>query len=576
LLHAAAAAAQERPTFSETLDVHVVELDVSVTDRQGVPIRGLSREDFRLTLDGEEVECDHFAEIDGDRGDLADRGDPADLGDPADRGEPLSILFLVDSRTLRNASRALAFEQLRPEIGALLAPLGARARVVVYDGRIALIEDWTRDPAQIEAAFDRIVTGPATGESVDARETLAQQALQEMLSNMRGSSSERIVAMASIDGLMGEIRTYAAEGLRETEEILLGLQSVVRSLALTPGRKAIVYLTGGWAVRPGGGAMKRIQSAMSGTSARDNDPAAARVSQSDTPGTTILGDGGFMSRDVSQELLRGRQAVENQDLSVELDLLVAAANAYRVRFFPMMPPPGDAAAADARGRGRGAIEVSDVREGLVRLGEETGGLSFLSETSLVGALKEIAADTRHRYSLALDARDPGSAPYRELGLKVPGRGTVVRFPRLHATRTLEGRLLDLALAGLDMTANANPHRLELASLGESPAGDGRRQVQLSLIFPIERLGLAAASGLHQASSQIAVAVLDARGALQEHQHLQVPLQIPDADLEQARASFYRAALELHLSPGTHSVGIALWDRIAQASSVVIGRIEVGG
>ncbi|HVS65039.1 MAG TPA: VWA domain-containing protein [Thermoanaerobaculia bacterium] len=536
----------------------VVELDVTVTDRQGSPITGLEREDFKLTLDGRNIESDYFAEV------------------PGAGGQPLSILLLVDSRTLREASREVAFEQLLPEIGALLAPEGARARVVHYDGRIELVQDWTPDPAAIEAAFAQVASRPATGSSVDARETLAQQALQEMLANMRGSSSERIVAMASIDSVMGEMRTYAAEGLRETEQILLGLQSVVRSLALTPGRKAVVYLTGGWAVRPGGSAMNRIQSAMSGTSARDNDPAAARVSQSDTPGTTLLGDGGIMSRDVSQEILRGRQAVENQDLSVELDLLIAAANAYRIRFFPLMPPPGDAAAADARARGRGAIEVSDMREGLLRLAEETGGLSFISETSIVGALTEIARDSGHHYSLALDARGEATAPYRELGLKVRQRGAVVRFPRLHAPRSLEGRLVDLALAGLDATATANPHRLELASLGQSPGSDGRQQVQLALMFPIERLGLAAASGLHQASSQVAVAVLDARGRLQDQQHLQVPLQIPDADLDKARASFYRAAIELRLSPGTHRVGVAMWDSIAQAASLVVGRIEVGG
>jgi len=42
--------------FFEAVEVHVVTLDVVVTDEDGEPIRGLTREDFTILEDGEPVE----------------------------------------------------------------------------------------------------------------------------------------------------------------------------------------------------------------------------------------------------------------------------------------------------------------------------------------------------------------------------------------------------------------------------------------------------------------------------------------------------------------------------------------
>jgi VWFA-related protein len=543
------------PSFTETLDVRLVEVDVAVTDRRGEPVTGLQREDFRLQLDGVSTVPELFAEVGG-----------------ASR-EQLSVLFLVDSRTLRAASRERAFAELLPELGSILALPAARVRVLEYDRELRVVEEWTRDAATVRAAFARLATGPSTGESVDARERLAQLTMREMLANMRGEPRDRIVAMASIDGLLGELRSYAFESLRETEEQLLGLQTVVRSLALVPGRKLVVYLTEGWAIRPAEGALQRIQSALTGSTSRDNDSTSARVSQTDVSRSpTTIGEG-FMSRDVTHEMLRGRQAVSSLDASEALTRLIAGANAYRVRFFPVMPPPGDAAAADARAKGRGELEVSNLREGLARLAAETGGIAHLSETALRGALRRIAADAGHHYSLAVSV-PPGAAVIREVQVKVGRRGVVAGHPTLFVPRSVESRLTDLTLAGIATRAGANPHRLELEPLGATPTGDGEQEVQLKLVFPIGSIGLLEAAGMHRASAQIAVIVLEGDGRVSAEQHLQVPLQIPTGDLGQARSSFYQAAIQLRLPAGAHRVGVGLWDAVTQTTSLVVREIEV--
>ena len=53
--------------FSEIVDVRVVNLEVAVTDRDGVPIRGLGAEHFELLVDGEPVPIEYFSEVLGGR-----------------------------------------------------------------------------------------------------------------------------------------------------------------------------------------------------------------------------------------------------------------------------------------------------------------------------------------------------------------------------------------------------------------------------------------------------------------------------------------------------------------------------
>ena len=48
--------AQSANRFHDSVDVHVVEVDVVVTDRKGRPVAGLTREDFELYVDGQPVE----------------------------------------------------------------------------------------------------------------------------------------------------------------------------------------------------------------------------------------------------------------------------------------------------------------------------------------------------------------------------------------------------------------------------------------------------------------------------------------------------------------------------------------
>ena len=52
------------PTFSERVEVRVLDLDVDVTDSKGQPVPDLKKDDFTVKIGGKPVAIDYFSRVD--------------------------------------------------------------------------------------------------------------------------------------------------------------------------------------------------------------------------------------------------------------------------------------------------------------------------------------------------------------------------------------------------------------------------------------------------------------------------------------------------------------------------------
>ncbi len=59
------AAGDDPSLFFDTVDVYVVNVEVIVTDKDGKPATGLTRDDFEIYEDGEPVEVANFFAVEG-------------------------------------------------------------------------------------------------------------------------------------------------------------------------------------------------------------------------------------------------------------------------------------------------------------------------------------------------------------------------------------------------------------------------------------------------------------------------------------------------------------------------------
>jgi VWFA-related protein len=245
-----AAAAPQEPTstatqetvdvpgvFTEVIEVRVVNVEVVVTDALGNRVPALGREDFRITVDGEERPIDFWSEIrDGEaassQADARRRLDPAD--DPSgEEAHSTSYLLFVDDSFTHARDRNLVLEKLAGE----LQDLGPRDRmaVVAFDGReLTMLSGWTHSPRVLAGALRDARARPSGGTARDREHRL------NTATHSRSTGRQ----------LTGLQHSYALRLGNQVERSVMAAVASLRSFSSPPGRKVMLLLAGSWPLSP--------------------------------------------------------------------------------------------------------------------------------------------------------------------------------------------------------------------------------------------------------------------------------------------------------------------------------------
>ncbi|MBI1951734.1 MAG: VWA domain-containing protein [Acidobacteria bacterium] len=149
-----------------------VDLTVTVVDRQGRPVRGLSGDDFKVFEDGVEME-------------LADFGRESER-----RDRPLSVAVLLDL----SQSMAGQVRKVSEAAQALLAGLRPADEIMVarFNDQLTVLQKFTSDPVEPGKTLGRI--GPARGG------TALFRSIEETLKDLRERRGRKVILVVS-DGL---------------------------------------------------------------------------------------------------------------------------------------------------------------------------------------------------------------------------------------------------------------------------------------------------------------------------------------------------------------------------------------
>lgn len=232
--------------FSDMVDVRVVNIEVVVTDRDGVPVRGLDADAFVLEVDGQEVPVDYFSEVRGGQALLEPGGGVRDL--PAVPalvpGEPVgtSYLVFIDDFFTFKEDRDRVLDGLEADLD-LLGEKDQMA-LVAFDGRqLVMLSSWTRSRASLERALD----------TARARPTQGLMRLAELREFDRGDgrTGRGGGGLSSFgDTLDPETKAYVLRLGDQIDRMLSGAAATLRSFAKPPGRKVMILINGGWPYSP--------------------------------------------------------------------------------------------------------------------------------------------------------------------------------------------------------------------------------------------------------------------------------------------------------------------------------------
>lgn len=535
--------------FADLIEVRRVNLEVYVTDKKGNRVEDLRQEDFQILEDGEPAEITNFARIKEGRAPIAADlvAPPPDAPilapipePPAKAVEPevaedqrLHLVVYVDNLHTKPFNRDRVLGQVRQFLRTL--PPGTRTMLVTYDREVHVRQEFTADR---QTVIDRTFALEDLASFAVQKETERDQLLQRL----RGNTQDLNMAVSDID-------FYAKAAYNDIEFSVRGVSELIERIAGLPGRKAVVYVSDGLDRRPGDDLISMVYSQFGQSSERTSLP--------------LMGQ-----RHSTSGLLR------------DLALL---ANSHRVTLYTIDAGGLRTSSATSADRGNSSTIEADFtfqlnrQESLVFLAAETGGLATIGTNNFGGAFEQIAVDLGSYYSIGFRPRGAsvgGDGRYRKLKVKVARPGLELRYRDGYRDKTQDTRTRETTLASLLHGTGGNPLGLELRLLPLEREGDGYL-LPIEVRIPIGRMTLVPVGNLSRGRLRVALAVADERGDLSPIQQQTVPIEIPEADLEQAKGQFYVYTAALRIGAGRQRIAASVRDELAGVDSSIVRALEIG-
>jgi VWFA-related protein len=257
---AASLAAQEK--LAETIEVHVVNVDVVVTDRAGNPVPGLTKDDFEILENGKPQPITNFYEVRPDAATVtvsAAPNAPATAKATAATVAPDDIrarrfAICLDNYSLEPIQRNSVLAALRKFVEANMKP-GDEMSLMLWARKIETVTPLTNNKAEILKGIDSLASRSRAGMSAGQEEERARQKCRETMqevdeqdtpqpsdgSNSRGSKPR--VSFTWEDawiGCDGTIQAFADSEWANARALIGDLKSMVSTLAGIDGRKVLV------------------------------------------------------------------------------------------------------------------------------------------------------------------------------------------------------------------------------------------------------------------------------------------------------------------------------------------------
>lgn len=525
--------------FVETVDVSVVNVDVYVTDRDGNPMTGLTRDDFELRVDGKPETITNFFAVTGGAVTEATTAevDAEAPEQPAPRQPPppssetevpesqrLWMVIYVDNSHLDPLNRNRVFRQLREFLNDTVDATD-QVMVMSYERTLNVRQPFTSDAQAVARTLIDL-------ETVSGRSSAGAGEREEILSAIDDAESSVEVS--------ARIRLHAESIRNDMQFTIDALSETVRSLAGLPGRKAVVYLSNGIPMTPG------------------SDLFYAQHQK--------FREGSALAREVEFNLSRRFEELTN------------LANANRVGFYTLDAAGLEVGAGmDAEYRGRSvsadwhssvlAAHQANVDDPLRYMAYRTGGLAILNTNDVGPGLRKVAAAFDSYYSLGFSRNVRVDGRYHKIKVRLKQKGLTVRHREGFREKDADTRMQESVEAALRFGQKSNPLGVRV-SLSSARQEGKQQRLPLVVRIPLGELLLVPQGDRHIGRVSVYFSALDGGGNLAPVQNVQIPIEIPDADLEEALSKVWPVRQELLLRTGRQTVAVAVRDELSSRASVL--------
>ncbi len=549
------AQSQNQGGFVSSVEVRVVNVEVTVTADDGQGVDDLRCEEFEILEDGVPQTISNFFRIRGGVAQLDDslRGERVSTEDERFRRR---LVVVIDNNFLTPTLRRRALDQLRQFVGERFGG-DAEWAIAAIGTKLQYLQPFTRDRFEILASLDAVDSLPtyAARHALD-RSLLNDPVRQQFLQG--GAEPGRTSGFDAGAGMRFSSREQARRNLQSFSVMAQVLAGLMRSYAGFGGRKAVVLVTGPMEMHP------EMQYLVSRDPRTSTDTGLTDRTQSDP----------------------GLEATRRQ-LEEILAALVRAANSAGFQIYTLAAAglENPLRLHDVSNRQLGRIkdttafaappEISDLGTAPRSLAEGTGGLSLRSNR-LTDDLVRVFEDLASYYSLGYQPRRDVDRQFHRITVHVKRPGVKVRHREGYLDLSEGDKLAEALRTSLAFPKpkGSLPVHLEVHEMGVKG-----NDVQLAarIAVPVRELTLlpAPAGGL-RGEVQVFLAIYDERGENLSVATHAFPLEVPAEQEAQAREGEFKPTLTFSLPEGAYTLSATVFDPVVREHGTALALVRAGG
>lgn len=526
---------QEMPSIGEVIDVRVINIDVVVTDRRGVPVTGLTRDDFEIFENDVPKPISNFYEVEGARpvsapgqGQIVDAPAPVT---PVQRAEEVPdnmrrrIIFYIDNLSLAPFNRNRVFAQMKEFVKTAMRP-GDEAMIATFNRSMKIRVPFTKDFTQIEQTLDIIAGESAMGTTGRSE---------------RKSTEDRIRDARSYEEAISTARSYASSVEHDLRQSASSLNALMSTLAGVEGKKVLVLTTEGFPIQPGREMFQFIEEI-----GREKGWRGAG---------TLLEGMHYDSTSVIQSIARSANAN-----GITLYPVHAAGLSGGTEFSAEHAAPTPISVAHSFS--------TNSTESVQLMADMTGGQASVNTNNFAAAFDRIQRDMDYYYSLGYRASTErvDRQRYVRVRLKNNPNRYLVRNRQTFVEKSMFAEMSDRVIANLHYRTSDNDLAILVRTGRPVAVQDGLFQVPLEIQIPMDNLTLLPQGEEDLVGGfEVFVAVADKHGDMSDVARKQHPLRVPVADRDRAKGKYYAYSLDLLMEKGHNNISVGVVDTISNVN-----------
>ena len=530
LLGSAAAASAQ---FVESIEVRVTNVDVVVTDPNGNPVEGLTKDDFEVLEDGKPQTISNFYEIRAPRISATEQAVPAPAEEPGADSRRRRVLVFIDNYSIHPFKRSEVFKALDQHLAQIVRD-GDEAMVVSWDNSLRVATPFTSDLDTVRTALSAIEKR-GTGTSVQNARQMAKTKVQAVLDaqQQRGRRGMRGSPMSNYDEVASVIRAYAAEVAQTTKLLIAALRTMVAMMGGTEGKKVVIY---------------------AGAHLPENPALEMYAWLLQKTGTDI---------DSASQVPFSEAA--RLSLSQNLREIARTANASGVTMYMIdtADPDGYTESNELVDPATAFAEFTNTASTFQMLARSTGGMAITGSRNFELAVRTVANDLASYYSLGYRTSDAAAGAHK-VTVRTKDRSYKVRSRSSVVAKSGDETTSDRVLANIYSQTSAQDFKVTVSSGAPKRESRGVYRVPVTITMPSTLTLLREGNDL-VGGFDVFIAVGDQTGATSDVTKIPQPVRIPASAEAQLRSQPITWRTEVLVRRGESRLSAVVVDRLSNES-----------